>query len=145
VPSAWESFTESETDPNEVLFLQTPKGEELDATVTLSAYPLRGNWEDLVTRQTYHVVVFEGAPLIVDEELTLRGARGHKWVYKAKGPDGRQNLYYRLYLVLPESVGANRLLVMQGVVPDKSGVQAVPTFNALARSLNWGLQADSTL
>jgi hypothetical protein len=141
-PPNWETFQESEDNPYEVLFLQSPKDAEYDITVSLAAHPLAGNWQDLVTRQTYHLVVFEGSSITVNEDLTLRGVRGHKWIFKGTGPDGSSKIYYRLYLVLPASVGKNQLLVMQGVAPGSRSPEAVPIFNALARTLSWGLQKD---
>lgn len=143
-PQDWEVFTESEEDPNEVLFLQTSPKSEYEVTVSFAAHPFAGTWEDVVKRHSYHLIVFEDCPVLVDEELKLRGARGHKWVFKAADGEGVTKLYYRLYLLLPPSVGKNRLLVMQGVAPEGRSPEAIPVFNKLARSMAWGLQATAS-
>ena len=140
-PSDWVVFPPSpEGDPNEVLFLQTPEESPFEAVLSVGVHPLSGKWEDLVKRQTYLYLVWEGAPLSVNEALKLRGAQGHKWVYQSQGKDGENKLYYRLCLLLPASLGAKRLLVLQGVAPAMASPQMVPLFNEIARSLAWGLQ-----
>lgn len=140
-PSDWISFPPSpKGDPNEILFLQTPDESAFQAILSVGVHPLTGKWEDLVKRQTYLYLVWEGATLTANDALKLRGAQGHKWIYQARAEDGESKLYYRLCLLLPASLGAKRLLVLQGVAPAAQSPQMVPLFNDIARSLAWGLQ-----
>lgn len=140
VPADWQSFPpDSKVDPNEVLFFQTPDSAPFAANLVLSAHATGGTWEDLVKRQTYHLLVFEGAPLQSNEALRLHGLPGHKWVYKAPSPDGVEKLYYRLYLLLPPTAGSRRLLVLQGSAPAEQALEMLPFFNQAARSLQYGL------
>lgn len=140
-PTDWEVFTSNPDDPSEVLFLQTPDQAPYGVTVSFSLHPGDGNWDELVTRQNYHLLVREGAPISVNEALKLRGARGHKWVYQGRGPNGESRVYYRLYLLLPGSFGKDRLLLMQGAAPAEHSPEIVPSWNAMARSLSWGLDS----
>lgn len=140
-PPNWEVFDKGDEQSGEILFLQSPAG-EAEKTVHLSLHFLSPDWEGLIKRQNYHLIVNEGVPIITNEALTLRGSRGHKWVYRAESENGNLRLYYRLYLALPASVGSKRLLVVQGSAPAESAPTSVPFFNELARSLSWGLAAD---
>jgi hypothetical protein len=142
-PSDWEVFTSNAENPNEILFLQTPEKAPYGVTVSFSTHPVTGNWDELIGRQSYHLLVWDGVPLIVNEPLKLKGAQGHKWVYRDKGPNGESKVYYRLYLLLPGSVGDNRLLLMQGSAPAEHSPEIVPRWNSMARSLAWGLSAES--
>ena len=142
IPVEWEVFTSNPDDPNEVLFLQTADDARYPATVSFSAHPVGGSWENVVGRQTYHLLVFEGVPLMVDEALQLRGARGHKWVFKDRGPDGEEKVYYRLYLLLPAGVDGRRLLLMQGSAPSEVSPEFIPFLNEMARSMAWGLSVE---
>lgn len=145
VPASWEVFTKSEEDPQELLFVQTPEGAEREITMSFTAYPMHGSWSELVRRQTYQLVVMEGTPALVDQELKLRGARGHKWAYKGVDSEGRSRLFYRLYLALPPVSGKKKLLFVQGVAPPDLSVEMLPVFNEIARSMAWGLQAELPL
>ena len=142
-PSAWEVFTSNPKDPDEILFFQTAQDAPYGVTVSFSTHPVTGTWEELVSRQSYHLLVWDGVPLTVNEELKLKGARGHKWVYRDKGPNGESKVYYRLYLLLPGSVGEKRLLLMQGAAPAEHSPEIVPQWNTMARSLAWGLAAEN--
>ena len=144
VPVEWEVFTKSEEDPNELLFCQSPEGKP-EVTVSFTTYPLTGSWSELVRRQTYHLVVVEGSSALVDEELKLRGARGHKWAYRGMDSEGRSRLFYRLYLALPPMAGKKKLLFVQGVAPPEQSAEMLPLFNSIARSMAWGLQAELPL
>ena len=141
-PQGWESFDKGDDQTGEILFLQSPV-DEPEKTVHLSLHYLGSDWEGLVKRQNYHLIVDEGTPIMMNESLSLRGSRGHKWVYQAKGSDGQSLLFYRLYLVMPASVSSRRLLVLQGSAPAESAPTSVPFFNDLVRTLVWGLAADS--
>ncbi|MCA9780788.1 MAG: hypothetical protein KC800_28905 [Candidatus Eremiobacteraeota bacterium] len=142
-PTQWEVFTSNPDDPDEVLFLQTPKEAPYPATVSVSAHPVQGDWDEIVRRQSYFLLVHEGVPLATNEELRLRGAKGHKWVFNDIGPGGESKVYYRLYLLLPASVGGKRLLLLQGAAPAGSSPEFVPQLNDIARSLSWGLQTET--
>ena len=135
-PKQWESFPGSPKNSGEVLFLQSPKDTELDATVSISAYPLPNSWDDLVRRENFLMLVHD-SPMIENQALSLGGAKGHKWVYRGESSQGEPKLFYRLYLTLPPSVGSRRLLVLEGLAPDAQSEQALVLFNGLARSLNW--------
>jgi hypothetical protein len=141
LPKAWQSFQGDPKIRGEVLFLQSPQEGPLDATVQLSAFPLPRVWDDLLLRETYQLVVELDAPILVNEALTLRGAKGHKWVYRSVSSSGQQLLHYRLYLALPATVGANRLLVMHATAPADQSEGALNVFGSLARSLAWGSDA----
>lgn len=144
VPSGWDGFSQ-EQEGVEFLFLQNPKDEDYEALVSVSLHPTSGKFEDAVRRQTFQLLVWEGAPISTNQALTLRGASGHKWVYKASGLDDGQRLYYRLYLLLPKSIGHRRLLVLDGEGPAERSPEIVPIFNSIARSLAWGLQSELPL
>lgn len=141
-PADWEVFTSNPDDPDELIFLQTPKKAPYAATASVSAHVVQGDWEEIVRRQSYHLLVREGVPLATNEALKLRGAKGHKWVFKDTGPDGASKVYYRLYLLLPASVGGKRLLLLQGAAPAENSPEFVPQLNSMARSLVWGLQTE---
>ena len=143
VPADWEVFKTNPKDSSEVLFFQTPGGAPYSATVSISAHPAGGEWTEIVKRQDYHLLVWEGVPLSVDEELRLKGARGHKWVFNDRGPDGESKVYYRLYLMLPPAVAAKRLLLLEGAAPAENSPEVIPLFNTMARSLAWGLQLEN--
>ncbi len=136
----WESFQGDPKVPGEVLFLQSPKDGPLDATVSISAFPLPHSWDDIVRRENFLMVVHD-APVLENQALTLRGAKGHKWIYHGLSSQREPKLFYRLYLTLPASVGGRRLLVLQAVAPQSQSEEAMAVFNELARSLAWG--ADS--
>lgn len=138
LPAGWQSFQGDSKVRGEVLFLQSPEQAVPEATVRLSAFAPPRSWESLLRRETYHLVVETNAPVLVDEALTLRGAKGHKWVYRAVSSSGQEQLHYRLYLALPATVGANRLLVMHATAPAEQTAEAMALFNSLARSLAWG-------
>jgi hypothetical protein len=140
-PSDWQVFTSNEEDPSEILFLQTPEEAPYGVTVSFSTHSVDGDFDEIVNRQSYHLLVWDGVPLSANESLKLKGARGHKWVYKDRGPNGESKVYYRLYLFLPGSVGKNRLLLMQGAAPAEHSPVVVPQMNAMARSLAWGLSS----
>jgi hypothetical protein len=137
-PEGWQAFQGDPKTPAEVLFLQSPETGPLDATISLSAYPMPHAWADLLRRQTFQLVVELDAPVLSNEALTMRGARGHKWAYRALSKSGEEKLYYRLYLALPASVGPRRLLVMAASAPAAQESDALDLFNGLARSLSWG-------
>ena len=141
-PQDWEVFTSNPDDPDELIFMQTPEGAPYAATASVSVHLVEGDWAEIVRRQTYHLLVREGVPLSVNEELKLRGAKGHKWVFKDTGPGGQSRVYYRLYLLLPPSVGGKRLLLIQGAAPAENSPEFVPQLNSLARSMTWGLQTE---
>lgn len=141
-PEKWEAFNTELADRNEVLFLQTPEGAEHETTVSVSLYPFHGKFSDLVRKQNYHLLVWEEGPVLVNQALKLRGVSGHKWMYREKSESGREQLFYRLYLLLPESVGEKRLLFLQGVTNDVDSTRVLPLFNDLARSLSWGLSPE---
>ena len=141
-PADWEVFTSNPEDPDELIFLQTPKDAPYAATAGVSAHLVQGDWDEIVRRQSYHLLVREGVPLATNEELKLRGAKGHKWVFKDTGPGGESKVYYRLYLLLPASVSGKRLLLLQGAAPAENSPEFVPLLNSLARILVWGLQTD---
>lgn len=141
VPSAWESFTESPSDPTEVLFLQTPEGASPEVTMSFSVYPLPGSWDELIKRKNYQMLVFEDGPVTSNDALKLRGAPGHKWVYESVDPQGVRRLTYQLYLLLPPEGGHKRFLFVQAVAPTESALDLVPLFNEVARSMVWGIQA----
>lgn len=138
LPAGWESYPGEAGNPAEVLFVQTAQGSEMDATVSFSAFPMPKEWDSILRRETFQLVVAMDAPVQTDQALTLGGAQGHKWVYRAPSKQGVDQVHYRLYLALPASVGKNRLLVMQAVAPADQTASAVATFNDLARSLAWG-------
>lgn len=133
----WESYPGDPKNAGEVLFLQTADGNDLDATVSFSAFPMPKEWDSILRRETFQLVVAMDAPVEVNQPLTLGGAKGHKWVYRAVSKTGEQQLHYRLYLALPASVGKNRLLVMQATAPAAQAATATGIFNDLARSLAW--------
>ena len=141
-PQDWEVFLESKDDPREILFLQSPEGAEYESAISVSAYATPGKWEDVVKRQNYHLIVWEDAPITINQELKMRGVRGHKWVYQARDENGESKLFYRLYLMLPGSITAKRLLVMQGSAPVDKSIEALPFFNQVAQSLAWGLASE---
>ena len=141
LPEGWESFQGDPKVPGEVLFLQSPEDGPVSALLTLSAFPMPHTWEDLLRRQTFELVVELDAPVLSDEPLTIRGAKGHKWVYTAKSASGEEKLYYRLYLALPATVGSRRLLVLAASAPVAQSQDALQVFNTLARSLNWGSES----
>ena len=138
LPKGWESFQGDPKVQGEVLFLQSPQNGPVDATIRLSAFPMPRNWDDLMRRETFQLVVEMDAPIQENTALTLRGAKGHKWVYMATSSSGQRQLNYRMYLALPATAGANRLLVMHGTAPEGQASEAVHVFNSLARSLAWG-------
>ncbi len=138
-PGNWESFKAEGSRVNDRLHLQSNFEAQLQGQATFSTYPLQGNWEDLIRRQTYHLVVVLGAKLSVNEALTLHGCRGHKWVYETRGADGVDRLFYRLYLALPGELSAQRLLVLHATTEAQESFTAVPIFNQMARSLTLGL------
>lgn len=107
--------------------------------MSVALYPHEGQLTELVRKQNHHLLVWEEGPVIVNQALRLRGVPGHKWLYKHRDEDGRVRLYYRLYLLLPESVGDKRLLFLQGVSSGQESTHVLPMFNSLARSLAWGL------
>lgn len=141
LPEGWESFSGDPEVKGEVLFLQSPKSSPLNSFVRLSAYPLPKTWDALLRRETFQLVVEMDAPVLTNEALTLRGAKGHKWVYQAVSSSGQNQIHYRLYLALPSSVGANRLLVLDASAPLDQKDQALLVFGELARSLAWGQDA----
>ena len=145
IPGSWESFPDSDGNSSEVLYLQNSDGDACEASVSLSTHEVPKKWDELVKRQNYQLIVWEGAPISHNQELRIRGAKGHKWVYKAKGEDGHQKLYYRLFLLLPKSVGERRFLVMDGTAPAVRSPEVLPLFNRMASSLAWGLQADTPI
>ncbi len=138
LPTGWESYPGDAKNPGEVLFLQTASGAEMDATVSFSAFPMPKEWDSILRRETFQLVVAMDAPVQTNQALTLSGARGHKWVYRAPSKEGVEQVHYRLYLALPASVGKNRLMVMQATAPAGQAAAALATFNDLARSLAWG-------
>lgn len=138
LPKGWESFQGDPKVQGEVLFLQSPANGPLDAFVRLSAFPMPRNWDDLMRRETFQLVVEMDAPIQENTALTLRGAKGHKWVYQATSSSGQRQVNYRIYLALPATGGPNRLLVMHGTAPAEQAGEAVNLFNGLARSLAWG-------
>ena len=138
-PEGWESFQGDPKVPGEVLFLQSPKTDDLDALITFTAHPMPGAWNDIVRRENYLMIVHDTA-VLENQALTLRGAKGHKWIYRETSAHGESKLSYRLYLALPATVGAKRLLVMQASAPLAQSEGAIGTFNELARSLSWGNQ-----
>lgn len=139
-PIGWESFQGDPKVPGEVLFLQSPKDGSLDATVSISAFPPPHSWVDIVRRENFLMLVHD-APVLENQALTLRGAKGHKWVYHGLSSQGEPKLFYRLYLTLPATMGNRRLMVLQAIAPQSQSEEAVALFNELARSLAWG--ADS--
>ncbi len=139
VPTGWESMSPSDEQPGEVLFLQDKKGPE-HGFITYSLFPVSGKFEDLVRRQTYHVVVNLGVPMSANEDFKLRGARGHKWIYQAPTEGGTRQ-FYRLYLIVPGSLTGKRLLVVHGDAPAEQAEQALGLFTETARSTAWGLAA----
>lgn len=142
-PSDWEVFTSNPDSPSELLFLQTPKAAPYPMTVSISAHPVSGDWSEIVRRQDFHLLVWEGVPLQVNEELKLKGSRGHKWVFNDLGPNGENKVYYRLYLLMPPTVVAGkRLLLLEGAAPAENSPEVVPLLNSMARSLAWGLQSE---
>ena len=141
-PEKWEAFNTDLADQNEILFLQTPEEAEHETTVSVSLYRFTGKFSDLVRKQNYHLLVWEEGPVLVNQALKLRGVSGHKWMYREISESGREQLYYRLYLLLPESVGERRLLFLQGVTNDVDSTRVLPLFNNLARSLSWGLTTE---
>lgn len=136
-PEGWESFPGDPKIPGEILFLQSPQAGDLDALITFTVHPMPGAWSDIVRRENYLMIVHDTA-VLENQALTLKGAKGHKWIYRGTSPQGGSKLYYRLYLSLPASVGAKRLLVMQASAPLEQSQGAIATFNELARSLSWG-------
>ena len=138
LPQGWKSFQADPKVQGEVLFLQSPESGPIDATVRLSAFPMPRVWNDLLRRETFQLVVEMDAPVLANEPLTLRGAKGHKWVYKATSSSGQSQVHYRLYLALPATAGASRLLVMHATAPVDQAGEALPLFGTLARSLAWG-------
>lgn len=136
-PELWESFPGDPKNSGEVLFLQSPEGADFEATVSISAYPLPKSWEELVRREDFLMLVHD-SPMIENQALSLNSAKGHKWVYRGESSRGEPKLFYRLYLALPPSVGSRRLLVLEAIAPEAHSEQALPLFNRLARSLNWG-------
>lgn len=144
LPPEWESFQADPKVQGEVLFLQSPESGPLDATVRLSAFSPPRVWDDLLRRETYQLVVELDAPILVNEALTLRGARGHKWVYRSVSSQGQSQVHYRLYLNLPATVGPHRLLVMHATAPAEQAETALPLFGSLARSLAWGMDASAS-
>jgi hypothetical protein len=140
LPKGWESFPGDPKVQGEVLFLQSPQGGPIDATLRLSAFPMPRVWDDLLRRETYQLVVELDAPVLVNEALTLRGAKGHKWVYRGTSSSGQSQIHYRLYLALPATVGVNRLLVMHATAASEQSEEAMHVFGTLARSLAWGVQ-----
>lgn len=138
LPKGWESFQADPKVQGEVLFLQSPENGPIDATVRLSAFPMPRNWNDVMRREKFQLVVEMDAPILANEPLTLRGAKGHKWAYLATSSSGQRQVNFRLYLALPATVGANRLLVMHGSAPEAQSAEALHVFNDLARSLAWG-------
>lgn len=138
LPEGWKSFPADSKVRGEILFLQSPTEGSLDATVRLSAFPMPKSWESILRRETYHLVVELDAPVLLNEALTLRGAKGHKWFYRADSSKGESQVHYRLYLALPASVGVNRLLVLHASAPAEQSTEALSLFNSLARSLTWG-------
>ena len=145
VPGSWEAFADGKLGSYEVLLLQSPEKAEYDSTLSFELYPLDGAWEDVVRRQNYHLLVWEGAPLSTNQALALRGAKGHKWIYKLRGEDGTLEVHYRLYLLLPKTLGEHRLLVLQGLAPAENSLEILPLFNRVVRSLAWGLQATNAV
>lgn len=141
LPKGWESFQGDPEVQGEVLFLQSPQTGPIDATVRLSVFPMPRNWGDLIRREKFQLVVEMDAPILANEALTLGGAKGHKWVYDATSSSGQKQVNFRLYLALPATVGANRLLVMHATAPAEQTGDALHVFNDLARSLAWGTQA----
>jgi hypothetical protein len=137
LPQGWKSFQADPKVQGEVLFLQSPESGPIDATIRLSAFPMPRVWSDLLRRETFQLVVEMDAPVLANEALTLRGAKGHKWVYKATSSSGQSQVHYRLYLTLPAAVGVNRLLVMHATAPLDQAEEALPLFGTLARSLAW--------
>ena len=137
LPENWESFPGDPKVSGEVLFLQTGKGDLHEATISWAAFPMSGSWDDLLRRERFHLVVETDAPVLVNEALTLRGARGHKWVYEGTAANGTPKVYYRMYLLLPASVGPRRLLVVYGVADQTEKESAVELFNDLVRTANW--------
>ncbi len=136
-PQQWESYPGDPKNSGEVLFLQTPEGAEFESTVSLSVYPLPSSWDDLVRRENFLMIVHD-SPILENQALSLRGAKGHKWAYRGETSQGVPKLFYRLYLALPASVGPRRLLVLEGIAPEGHSSQALLLFNELARSLAWG-------
>lgn len=140
LPSGWESFSGDPRTPGELLHLQTLAEAPWEASVSLSCFTLPKVWDHLIRRERYLLLAHWDAPVLTDEALTLRGVKGHKWVYRAPSTQNpeRELLHYRLYLALPATVGSQRLLVLHGIAPAESTPEMVPLFNALARSLSWG-------
>ncbi len=137
LPAGWEVLPPSESD-TEKLHLVRNGGEHSDGVATMDVHPLQGGWEELVKRQTYHLVVVVGADLFHREPLTLNGWRGYKWIYYASDSAGTRRLFYRLYLALPSELSERRLLVFQGSVTPAEQSADVATFNALVSSLRPG-------
>jgi hypothetical protein len=143
LPKGWESFQGDPKVQGEILFLQSPQPGPVDATLRLCVFPLPRSWDDLLRRETFQLVVEMDAPILSNEALTLRGAKGHKWVYRAVSSSGQNQVHYRLYLTLPATLGVNRLLVLHATAPSDQEETALPLFNSLARSLAWGVEASS--
>lgn len=141
VPPGWESMTPSPDQRGEVLFLQSKEGPER-GFISYSLFPINGSLEDLVKRQTYHVVVNLGVPMSVNEDFKLRGARGHKWVYQAPSEEGGTRQFYRLYMIIPGSLTGKRLLVVHGDAPAEQAEDALALFSSVAQSTAWGLAAE---
>ncbi len=137
LPENWESFQGDPKVSGETLFLQSPEGDPMQATINWTAFPMTGTWDDLLRRERFHLVVEKNAPILVNEALTLRGARGHKWVYEGTAANGELKVYYRMYLLLPATVGPRRLLVAYGVANQAQSDSAVKLFNDLVRTANW--------
>ncbi len=145
VPSDWEALPPSpKNDPNVLLFFDSPDGSPVESIVSFEVYPLSGKWDDIIKKETQKLPVWEGAPLVTNEAFTLREAQGHRWVYRTRDKDGLTRVYYRLYVLLPESFGPKRLLEMQGTAQTKEDLQVVPFFDEMIGTITWGVQAQGT-